>query len=146
MSDNVKIPSIIFKPIGKSQAPVMSQKIEKLSFNISPPSNVPKTRQLVSYTQYHGPPPAPASTSCEPKSADYFNIKKGLGVVTWAWIIVIPIVIFVLLVAIAPTYIENDNDNDQQINWGAVIIWTILISLILYVSLFAFNGCRAFDE
>lgn len=151
-TSNIKIPSIVFKPVSGTQAPKLSQKIEKVNWNLGdqPPkpksyqlnSQANKSKELISTDQYNGGTCAKDGKCTDP------TLVKSFGAATWTWIIVIPLIVFILLIFLAPTFVEADNDENQptNLNYGMIVLWTIIISIILWVSLFAFNNCCSIKE
>ena len=129
MSGSVKsyeIPSIVFKPMDRpqSQIPAYTNKTERLSIRVGDHKNYIDARKDIECVD----------NSC--------NLQKGLSVATWTWIVLIPIVIFVLLIVLAPSFVvEEDPNQTIQLNYSMIILWTIIISIIMWVSLFAFNNC-----
>ena len=128
MSTNVKsyeMPSIIFKPVDRPQGQtVTSDKSEIVSMRLGDHKNYAMSRKSSQYN----------NETC--------NIDKGLSAATWTWIVIIPVVIFVLLILIAPSFVKDENPNQpQELNYSNIILWTIIISIIMWVSMFAFNKC-----
>jgi len=60
---------------------------------------------------------------------------------TLFWIIIVPIIIFVLLIAIKPTFVKMKN-NDSEFDYSSVILWTLIISLIIWILFWGFAKCR----
>lgn len=122
-----QIPSIIFKPANNgvsAQAPPASTKTEQLSVGMGQMSNLP---------------PIPSLTD---KECSTCTLNRGLSLATWTWIILIPIIVFVLLIWLAPQFVTDDTpEEDKEINYGAIILWTIIITIIIWASVFAFNKC-----
>tara|TARA_R110001632_G_scaffold148910_4_gene266162 strand:- start:3002 stop:3379 length:378 start_codon:yes stop_codon:yes gene_type:complete len=57
------------------------------------------------------------------------------------WIIIVPIIIFVLLIVIKPTFVKMRN-NDNDFDYSSVLLWTLIISLIIWILFWGFGKCR----
>lgn len=145
---SLKIPSVIFKPVSGSQAPIMSQKIENVNWNLGneptkfkrkvPPSET--NTQIVTTTN--------TNDKCSTKATcNDAAFNRSIRLATWVWVIVIPIIVFLTLVYLAPSFVTTVNPNEPVIiNYGAIVLWTIIISIIIWVSIYAFNGCCSLQD
>ena len=63
---------------------------------------------------------------------------------TWFWIVFVPIVVFVLLMALTPTFIEmrNPGKANESLNPSAVLLWTLVITLIIWSLFWGFSKCK----
>lgn len=63
--------------------------------------------------------------------------------VTWLWIILVPIVIYVLLLLLAPTFVTTTLNGDLVVDHSRILLWTLIISIIVWVLLWSLNYCRS---
>lgn len=64
------------------------------------------------------------------------------SVSTWIWIILVPVIVWFILLLLRPEFVNTDKDGDRVLDHRQLILWTLVISLIIWIVLFASNYCR----
>lgn len=76
----------------------------------------------------------------KPKQTEYFF--PTWSKLTWLWLLLIPIIIYVILLAISPEFVKTTENNEQALDHGKLLMWTVIMSVLLWVTLWAVNYCQ----
>jgi hypothetical protein len=62
---------------------------------------------------------------------------------TWLWIVVVPVAVWLVIVLLMPSFVKVQAGSDNQLDHGSVLLWTLIISLIIWVLFFGFAKCKS---
>ena len=92
-------------------------------------------------------PESASSRSSKRKSlADAQSENSLLGswsTSTYIWIIVVPVVVYIMLLMLVPTFVLKDANGTSQVDHRQMLLWTLIISAILWVMLWGMNYCKS---
>lgn len=60
---------------------------------------------------------------------------------TWVWVIVVPIIVACLLIILVPSFVKTTEDG-KKLDHYSVVLWTLIISLIVWILFFGFAKCK----
>lgn len=108
-------------------------------------------------------PPAVAETTRQVKTQE-FSIKNTYpedsmqyremrnsylgewGVNTWIFIILVPIIIWIILIFLVPSFVKEDENGHSKVDHPRVLLWTLLLSVIVWVVLYGLNRCKCWKR
>ena len=64
------------------------------------------------------------------------------AVSTWIWIILVPVLVWIILLLLAPTFVLQTKDGNQ-VDHRQMILWTLVISAIIWILLWSLNYCKS---
>lgn len=59
---------------------------------------------------------------------------------TFFWIVITPLIILILLIILRPTFVKMSSD--EKLDYSSVLLWTLIISLIVWILFWGFSKCR----
>lgn len=84
----------------------------------------------------------------ERSNDDDFSVEakqRGDTIQNWTaatifWIIIIPVVVYIMILILRPTFVKLQNDDSLDVT--SSILWTMIISIIIWVLFWGFAKCR----
>jgi hypothetical protein len=131
----------IFRSINRPQAKVYEKRpvpVKALPQNFAKSPKMETVNKDVSKTSGFRDLSAP---STQEVTASCCSDANGIQFTSVAWLIIIPIIILVLLIFLRPTFALEEQNGTTQFNYGALLLWTVLISIFLYIVIYGFNRC-----
>lgn len=62
---------------------------------------------------------------------------------TWLWIIIVPIVVWFIIILLIPSFVRTKANNPNELDHSSVLLWTLVISLIIWILFFGFAKCKS---
>lgn len=60
---------------------------------------------------------------------------------TWLWIIVVPIAVWLIIILLMPSFVISGSE-ENKLDQNSVILWTLIISIIIWILFFGFSRCK----